>query len=210
MNNLSFKSRSELPHTLNARGLKGLAVEVGVHRGVHAAAFRAAWDGLSLLLVDPWTPYGDVSGGRNAKASDVAAMEANYAAAVGALCSIGRPFDVVRLPSLAAASAFPARARLFDFVYLDADHSYEAVAADIAAWLPLVRPGGIIAGHDYVPDGWHPYDDPITAVAEGAPNLCGPFGVKRAVDERFDASEVAISSPDCDEGWRSWAVVVRS
>lgn len=36
-----------------------------------------------------------------------------------------------------------------DRVYIDGDHSTEAVAADIAAWLPLVKPGGVIAGHDF-------------------------------------------------------------
>ena len=34
-------------------------------------------------------------------------------------------------------------------VYIDADHSYEAVKADIDAWMPHVRDGGILAGHDY-------------------------------------------------------------
>jgi len=48
-------------------------------------------------------------------------------------------------------------ARLFeagtvDFVFIDAGHTREAVAADIAAWLPKVRPGGRIAGHDYAPE----------------------------------------------------------
>lgn len=36
-----------------------------------------------------------------------------------------------------------------DFVFLDADHSYDAVKADIAAWWPKVKPGGILAGHDH-------------------------------------------------------------
>ncbi len=34
-------------------------------------------------------------------------------------------------------------------VYIDGDHSYEAVRDDIKAWLPKVRKGGILAGHDY-------------------------------------------------------------
>lgn len=37
----------------------------------------------------------------------------------------------------------------FDFVYIDADHSKEAVKRDIAFWLPLVRQTGMIGGHDY-------------------------------------------------------------
>lgn len=40
-----------------------------------------------------------------------------------------------------------------DFVFIDADHSYEAVKKDIMLWWPKVKKGGIISGHDeYFPD----------------------------------------------------------
>lgn len=35
-----------------------------------------------------------------------------------------------------------------DFVFLDANHDHDWVKKDILAWLPKVRKGGIIAGHD--------------------------------------------------------------
>lgn len=54
-----------------------------------------------------------------------------------------------------------------DIVFIDAEHSYEGVKNDILKWLPKVRKGGIISGHDYAPDG--------SAWPE----------VKRAVDEAF-------------------------
>jgi len=36
-----------------------------------------------------------------------------------------------------------------DFVFLDAGHDYDDIKADIAVWLPKVKPNGFIGGHDY-------------------------------------------------------------
>ena len=36
-----------------------------------------------------------------------------------------------------------------DFVFIDGGHTYEDVYADICAWLPKIKSGGWIAGHDY-------------------------------------------------------------
>jgi len=37
----------------------------------------------------------------------------------------------------------------FDFVFIDAEHSEAALAYDIVAWYPKVKPGGWLCGHDY-------------------------------------------------------------
>jgi len=38
---------------------------------------------------------------------------------------------------------------IFDFVFIDAEHTYEGVRDDIAAWRSKVKPGGLLCGHDY-------------------------------------------------------------
>ena len=36
-----------------------------------------------------------------------------------------------------------------DFVYIDGSHDYDSVCVDIEIWLPKLKPGGMIGGHDY-------------------------------------------------------------
>lgn len=53
-----------------------------------------------------------------------------------------------------------------DMVFIDANHEYPSVVADIRAWVPLLRPGGILAMHDvyYPDDKFTPDHGPVRAV----------------------------------------------
>jgi cephalosporin hydroxylase len=42
--------------------------------------------------------------------------------------------------------------RKFDFIFIDGDHEYDGVRADLLQYGPLVRPGGLVGFHDIVPD----------------------------------------------------------
>jgi predicted O-methyltransferase YrrM len=83
---------------------------------------------------------------------------------------------VVPIRSKSARAAGFVKSNL-DFVFIDASHEYEDVKSDIAVWLPKVRPGGIVAGHDF--DGTFP-------------------GVVRAVTESFSGRFKIVG--------RSWMV----
>ena len=58
-----------------------------------------------------------------------------------------------------------------DLVFIDALHDYEHVMQDISLWYPLVRTGGVLAGHDF--------------------NHKWP-GVERAVADHFNLADVGI------------------
>lgn len=53
------------------------------------------------------------------------------------------------MTSIDGSIACAANGKSPDMVFIDADHSYEAVIKDIESWTPLVKDGGIISGHDY-------------------------------------------------------------
>lgn len=42
----------------------------------------------------------------------------------------------------------------FDWIYIDTDHSYEVTKAELQAYKAKMKPGGIIAGHDYSQGNW--------------------------------------------------------
>jgi len=66
-------------------------------------------------------------------------------------CGVQKQVRIIQSDSAAAASIFPTES--VDLVFIDACKDYEWVKQDIMEWLPTVRPGGTIAGHDYS-DSW--------------------------------------------------------
>jgi len=54
---------------------------------------------------------------------------------------------VVKSTTMEAVSLF--ENQYFDMVFVDANHFYDRVKADILAWMPKIKRGGFITGHDY-------------------------------------------------------------
>lgn len=79
---------------------------------------------------------------------------------------VGHPVGVLSpMSSLHASTLYPDGS--LAFVMLDADHTLAAVRADIAAWWPKIRRGGILAGHDFS----HYYPGVMRAALEAFPRL---------------------------------------
>ena len=117
-------------------------VEVGSWKGRSTVAIcEGLRSGATLWAVDTFAGDPDIV--EVAGPVDQEAVEAEFARnTAGYDC-----LRVIVAESVDAASRFDAGS--LDWVFIDADHSYEAVVADIAAWAPKLKPGGLLSGHDY-------------------------------------------------------------
>jgi len=131
--------RTDFALLCNARGLVR-AVEIGVDQGVNARDFLSRWTGHQLVLVDPYEPHGDIPG---------ATRDVDLMVAVAALAPYYGRTRFFRTTSTNLATHWPVWIGRPQFIYVDGNHSYEAVVADLEAWWPLVEPTGILAGHDF-------------------------------------------------------------
>jgi cephalosporin hydroxylase len=167
---------------LNSLSLTGEAVEVGVLKGEFSERLLSRWQGKLLHAVDAWRSlpgYTDIANVSNEE------HEANRVEAMKRLARFGSRCQIHRILSEEAASLFENGS--LDFVYLDADHSFESVWQDLSVWYPKVRIGGILAGHDFL-DGELPE---------------GNFGVESAVRMFQQIHQFELSTTD-DPPWRSW------
>lgn len=78
--------------------------------------------------------------------------------------------------STAAARSF-ADASL-DFVFLDADHGYEAVLQDLEAWYGKLKPSRLIAGDDWDPGKW-------PGVVRAVEEFAGTRGLRVQVEDKL-------------------------
>jgi predicted O-methyltransferase YrrM len=135
----------------------GVCAEIGVWRGDFSARILEVARPARLHLIDPWQAVAgeDYEGARygGKLAEGQAEMDAVYAAVL-------ERFGDDEL----------------DFVYIDGNHRYEFVKADLEAYARKIRPGGLLAGDDYGIEGW--WDD----------------GVTRAVDEFIGSGAAAVLS----------------
>lgn len=185
----ALSKREHLPGLLNLRGLNGTGVEIGVKQGLFSDHLLRRWKGECLISIDPWMEdeaerYVDIANGEQGE------HERYYQETVTRLAAYGGRSDIWRMTSVEAAQRIDPES--LDFVYIDARHDYASVLEDLEAWIDKVRPGGIIAGHDYL-DGVVPEGD---------------FGVRSAVDEFFGARGLPVYATVHDAPWISWIVEV--
>lgn len=127
-----LKNRFELAKHFAEKGFK-FGAEVGVFAGYYSEVLIKTIPGLTLLCVDTWEDP-------STKSAEVY-KQAQERLQQYDLASIRKGDSVAIARTVGDES--------LDFVFIDGNHAYESVKADIAEWTPKVKKGGIVSGHDY-------------------------------------------------------------
>lgn len=175
---MQIKHRSQLGELLNHFNMMGDSAEVGVAEGRYSAEILS-WGVPKLYLVDIWESkpfFGDASSPQEWHDKNLRVTKEN----------VNDYLDkVVFLKGLSVDMANQIPDESLCFVYLDACHTYEAVLADLNAYLPKLKQGGIMAGHDF---------------------LCKDYGVEQAVHEfcssrNYEVNTIPELSPENASFW---------
>jgi Methyltransferase domain len=132
----------------------GACAEVGVWKGDGTTAILHHTRPRTVYLIDPWEHQPDHGKALYGDSTDQAAMDAVHdevLARFGAEIEEGR-VKVIRSRSQAATAGFGEGD--LDWAWIDGDHSYEAVKADLDSFARIVKPDGYLAGDDYILDWW--------------------------------------------------------
>lgn len=122
----------------------GNAVEIGVWRGEFAAHNLKYWTG-NYFMVDKWDHRQDGSIDKNME--DRGSWNEVWKEAIDNVRFAGQRARLIAGTSVTTAKDYPDG--YFDWIYIDALHDYESVKADMEAWFPKLRKGGLFSGDDY-------------------------------------------------------------
>ena len=125
----------------------GIIAEVGVAAGEHAKLMKEITKPERLYLIDPWVFKNNPNYGSNAM--KLISDDGVDILEEGEFDMNIHTDDIVAMKEYSVNASKKFSDEFFDYVYIDANHSYEAVKEDIEHWYPKVKAGGYISGHDY-------------------------------------------------------------
>lgn len=137
MKNIVDKTRLDL-----AKLFHGVGVEIGVAEGWYSNKIMELGQVEEMYGIDPYLPH---QGYRDyTRETTYDKLQATAHARLDKYPN----YYFIKDFSVKASKRFENNS--LDFVYIDGDHSYEAVLQDIITWITKVKPGGILAGDDYM------------------------------------------------------------
>ena len=197
-----FKRRIDLGYILEKEKMQ-YGAELGVQRGLYSAKTLKVWKSCrEYILVDLWAPQENYLDGAN---RDQKAQNGLYQETLGNTNEWSKKIKVCRNYTTVCATTVPDGS--LDFVYVDARHDFKGVYEDVSKWWPKLRPGGIMAGHDYVTqdDGPAQGGQDWTINYDGTKDETGTV-VKGAVDKFANEVCRQLTIGYRENGWNTWAM----
>uniref|UniRef100_A0A7S3L567 Methyltransferase domain-containing protein n=1 Tax=Amphora coffeiformis TaxID=265554 RepID=A0A7S3L567_9STRA len=175
-----------------------VGAEIGVQRGLNTKELLTRWKSCETFhLIDLWAQQKNYEDAANV---DDMKQESIFETAQRNLKPWESKTTFHRMLSTEAAMEFEPES--LDYIYVDARHDYCGVMEDLEYYWPLLKPGGIMAGHDF---------KSATEVKGQDWGLCmdgtrNEGAVKGAVLDFFLSKGVTVSVPYEDGQWPSWIV----
>lgn len=139
------KNRIEL---LDLMPKKAIVAEIGVRKGTYAKYIYELTKPKKLYLIDCWEKQ---KGDYEIDSSNNQNHDLYYKEVVNQFGQI-KNVEIIKDFSENACKKFPVN--YFDWIYIDADHTYKAISNDLHNWWPLIKNSGYMCGHDYFTDYW--------------------------------------------------------
>lgn len=184
----TINNRNNFADLLTDLKLTGEAAFVGTAEAQFEFWFLDRWPGRANFI-DPYRIL-DAPGFSGHGESDDAGQEARYQRILRQSQKYGDHCKILRMTSEQAAPRFADGS--LDFCYLDAQHDYPSIKRDLELWHPKVKPGSILAGHDWVEDGIHNGQS---------------YGVKQAVRD-FAIKYGKVIHFTHENDWPSWWIQI--
>jgi hypothetical protein len=143
---LQIPDRTEM---LRLMPQNSIAAEIGVFKGDFSSQILSITKPALLHLVDFWPDEMIQSAGEYISGQDACKFVRNRFLSEIELKKV----VLHRGLSAQVAQTFPDE--YFDWIYIDAGHSYQEVKSDLHCWYPKVKAGGLVAGHDYIEKTWY-------------------------------------------------------
>lgn len=146
---LSAKMPIDIPNTDRWHSLTQLftdlnfkvGAEIGTERAIFAKRLCVINPQLKLYCIDPWQAYSGYREHVTQSKLDNFYREAEWRLA---------PYNAYLIRKFSVEASKDFKDGALDFVYIDGNHSLLHVVQDLWHWVPKVRKGGIVAGHDYI------------------------------------------------------------
>jgi hypothetical protein len=163
----------------------GICAEIGVAKGKFSQSILKTLAPEKLFLIDSWENF-DL-GYVDYNMVDQTSHDDRYFSVVDKFKDF-KNVEILRKRSIEGLNTFPDN--FFDWVYIDADHSFDGCYNDLITAHPKIKQNGYICGHDYLADG---------KIQDG-------FGVNEAVHKFIKEFNYKLIFLTCEDDFKSYVL----